>query len=107
MNYKDVFLLAQEKGFKSTVNPHSLFAERNPIEFELLSIALIQKWLRDEYEIYVDPTPFNAVSIYGRRFKAQKWVQVYVPSEYEEKEIKFPSYETALLAGINAALQLI
>jgi hypothetical protein len=107
MTYKDVFQLAENKGYKSTVNTNSLFAERNPVEFEILSITLIQKWLRDTHKIYVDPTPYNAVSIYGRNFKESKWVQVYVPTEYDEKEIKFDSYESALLEGINAALQLI
>jgi hypothetical protein len=114
MSYKDVFQLAKSKGYDSIIvfiarygGDAMLPREVTNEAEQLCELMLIQKWLRDTHKIYVDPTPYNAVSIYGRNFKDPKWVQVYVPTEYDEKSIKFDTYESTLLEGINAALTLI
>jgi hypothetical protein len=96
-NYKEVFQLAQDKGYKPAFFKTENHWQDSPESFNrmlLLESTLIQKWLRDEQDITV-------LIDYG--FVA-KW-DVQGDVQYTSKE--YPTYEAALLEGIHQALKLI
>lgn len=105
MNYKEVFQLAQEKGYKRRYN----YTNYNPPNAEystwdentqLLELTLIQKWLRDEKKILVEPL-FNLENC--NSFLCV----VYQNNRGKELDDTFATYEQALLEGIAEALKLI
>jgi hypothetical protein len=132
--YKEVFQLAQDKGYnpiKKTpftlrccidwmdieVSAGRINADHLPKahdtaklileekeELRLLELTLIQKWLRDEHRI-------NIIVRYSPQI-AQQWFTTIISECYSNKpKLKdiwnFTTYEQALLEGINEALKLI
>ena len=111
MNYKEVFQLAQEKGYKVDVD--SLFLVHHSTEDGdtklLLKLTLIQKWLRDEHEIIVVPNTFDKGWL-----EAGKWCyQFSIADKTDSDEDRwisakeYPTWEEALLEGITGALKLL
>lgn len=128
-NYKTVFQLAQDKGMRFLKCKHCgnielnclkdnlctscfTYAETpttqwaNGVDTNLLILTLIQKWLRDEHKISVEVNSTLDSLIAGSpeyHFGASKWGRnrKYKGSGHHT------SYESALLEGIRAALDLI
>ena len=102
INYKDVFQLAQSKGYNGVFNMVVNFIERE--KALLFELTLIQKWLRDEHKIFIQPiVRKNDDDIF---FSGH--VEKVVADEM--RLVRHPrgeSYEEALLNGINEALKLI
>jgi hypothetical protein len=107
--YKEVFQLAQDKGYL----PCDRFLNENGFrmpEFEtdevkLIELTLIQKWLRDEHKIYfeIDTTRIKQ-DVIVHRVAASRLIAGMVR---RITTYKYTSYEQALLEGINEALKLI
>lgn len=124
--YKEVFQLAQEKGYRISFaddvsdvgiikvedylwgdedeakQTHSIQAL---LEISLIELTLIQKWLRDKHNLAVLVTiPFDVFwryvidGINGNGY--------YTDSDYKDHK-EFDTYEQALLEGIYEALKLI
>lgn len=100
-DYKTVFQLAQDKGYKFYISfewANQLAADNRETEL-LVELTLIQKWLRDEHKLFV------SISYLSGLF----WLELV--RDYNTKQLlpisKFHSYESALLEGINEALKLI
>ena len=125
MNYKEVFQLAQEKGYKFYFewdNPYKRTYKHlddwkaidqeiitsNPL-LVLAELTLIQKWLRDEHEIIVVPNTFDKGWL-----EAGKWCyQFSIADKTDSDENRwisakeYPTWEEALLEGITGALKLL
>ena len=120
MNYKEVFQLAQDKGYRNYLS--DIFAEQytagtrnegySDLEIEaevkevenLLELTLIQKWLRGEHKIGVHlDLQFNGYGycwlLYDLSLKQDRTITF--------SKIYFNTYEQALLEGITEALKLI
>lgn len=102
--YKEVFQLAQEKGFELQFTNVDTFEQyfAAPEEWELLELTLIQKWLRDEKKIAV---------IVDLPSNGYYWI-LHDLSLEQDRMISYQkgysaSYEQALLEGINEALKLL
>jgi hypothetical protein len=100
-DYKTVFQLAQEKGYKLRfkLDADKIFVEEWA-EMYLCELTLIQKWLRAELKklVLVDGGftsasrfDFTIIDKSGRNTARNTW----------------ETYEAALLEGINSALNLI
>jgi hypothetical protein len=111
--YKEVFQLAQDKGFFKNVNNKSLFEEITEVQKSyvgktkqicyLLQLTLIQKWLRDEYKI------FCWVQLNGNSIR-QHYIPLLMTNLNPNNTIEFSKYDTyeqALLEGISEGLKLI
>jgi hypothetical protein len=115
MTYKEVFQLAQDKGYKNYLS--DIFSDqytgtRNEgygdleIEAEVkeveqfLELTLIQKWLREEKQISV---------VVEDHYSTMDWVARVRPvwALPSENGRLCSSYEQALLFGINEALNLL
>jgi hypothetical protein len=96
--YKEVFQLAQERGYKFKYPTCQVFVEGEP---ELLELTLIQKWLRDEHKILV---LIDCVSV-GELF--QPCIKWHKDAHREQYGSGYTTYEEALLQGIAEALKLI
>lgn len=109
MDYKEVFQLAQEKGYDSIIVfparyggdaalPHEAINEAA----KLCELTLIQKWLRDNICIctLIDLQP-NGYYWYLHDLSLKQDRTISFSREY------FDSYESALLEGINEALKLL
>jgi hypothetical protein len=104
-NYKEVFQLAQDKGYYSILC--HLAKYRGSAELphgetdgasELCELTLIQKWLRDEHKAFVEVGQDKKVyfcKVYGK---------VLSPLGFTKN---YRTYEDAMLQGINVALKLI
>jgi hypothetical protein len=97
MTYKEVFQLAQDKGYKGKhiAFPSALISED---EYCLIYLTLIQKWLRDKYMIFVS-LDLDRNNSYC--FRIMKYNSLYPTLFFGN------TYEEALLNGINEALKLI
>lgn len=116
-NYKEVFQLAQDKGFIRPYNFHN-YAVTGSKDYtiadsaiSLLWLTLIQRWLRDEHKIFVNVFPYDAEdfakAVYGVNIINIEW-GMYKECHVEKMLRTYPpSYEEALLNGINEALKLI
>ena len=119
MNYKEVFQLAQDKGYEMAFLNRLSEYEKDTKRFEialsetvLLELTLIQKWLRDEHKLQMmiitsgtkDNLQYVAIMQY-----------CYLPDTEMADELRkvgkripySTTYEQALLEGINEALKLI
>jgi hypothetical protein len=130
MTYKEVFQLAQEKGCPLLRCKHCQSIELNSLkdnyctscfpyeqtpttkwavsDINLMILTLIQKWLRDEHKINVQPS-----YIFHREDEGLPPYNVgKIPNSYTSfiatgEKLYFNTYEEALLQGINEALKLI
>jgi hypothetical protein len=122
--YKEVFQLAQSKGYDSILCtmaryggsatlPHNVTDAAS----ELCELALIQKWLRDDKGIYVTTKHFHDI-LEGAGENEMDihqtlWEWEVVDTNNDKDWIDFSSgeyhhtYEESLLEGINEALKLI
>lgn len=106
MTYKEVFQLAQDKGYKCRMNwqivkqgmTHQIFPVDELVIFEL---TLIQKWLRDEKEIDIEVSNQYTSPVLG------KWYFAKVLYMDRRVLMNKRTYEDALLDGITEALNLI
>lgn len=112
-DYKTVFQLAQNKGYKfNKVDVRTILLRLKLLSTKqrkreiYLYLCEIQKWLRDEHKISIEVNSTLDSLINGNpeyHFGASKWGN--------KKNYKcgsnFPSYESALLEGIYEALKLI
>lgn len=105
ITYKEVFQLAQDKGYKMS-SFHKLLYNNPKSEIVLnlcnnADLHNIQKWLRDEHKIFVQielVTPYDLkLSVYGEGMVLH----------YATLKFSVEQYEHALLEGINEALNLI
>lgn len=114
MTYNELFKLAQEKGYDKSIilfatGRESVTYDYNESEIDgLLSLALLQKWLRDEHRVDVNiPISFYDEKITWYNWKIDGFIIDRTTSSAGEKLYGFDSYEQALLEGINEALKLI
>lgn len=101
MNYKEIFQLAQDKGYTSEITWLSFPTLEM---YHLVELTLIQKWLRDKHKIIVDVSfdkgiGNTAPTFYCRIYKGTRDTAKDVPDA--------AAYEQALLEGIAEALKLI
>jgi len=54
-NYKEVFQLAQEKGYKLNYPNASILTGETLNCMVLLELTLLHKWLRDEFNCFIEP----------------------------------------------------
>jgi predicted transcriptional regulator len=107
ITYKDVFRLAVSNGYSMFFDDLLEHVAYVTARTGVIELSLIQKWLRDTHEIYVQVTPYNGCSIYGRNFDTEiKWISVKNKTG-EEESIKFSTYEQALTEGIYQAIKTI
>lgn len=101
MTYKEVFQLAQDKGYSELSYPDfEGYKYENNI---LLELTLIQKWLRDEHktEVVIFPMQFLPKNYSVEIGNTLTGLQ----TSHDLKH--FNSYEDALLQGISEALKLL
>ena len=110
MNYKEVFQLAQDKGYNpeyrvdlSPKEQMSQFADHYPSEGRYIDLCLIQKWLRDEHKIEVEVgyTSSNEGTSYRYGYGTIGKMNWIFPRDFKS------TYEEALLNGIYEALKLL
>lgn len=108
MTYKELFKLAEDKGYKMFFKSHPYpiqienSKDETAREFEFFEIGRIQKWLRAEHNnihIVIDKTADGYVFT-GYDHRGAKTKELWI-------EENFKTYEDALLNGINKALNLI
>ena len=109
-NYKDTFQLAQDKGYEAQFTnvdtSEKYFAA--PKEWQLLELTLIQKWLRDEYKIMVQPMyVFHRTDEGLPPFNVGKIPNSHTSYIATGENIWCDTYEQALLEGIHEALKLL
>lgn len=104
-NYKEVFQLAQDKGYmlrqESTDNGTILY--NTEIE-KYIELTLIQKWLRDEKGIDIEVKNQYTDPFQGKWYYATIFI---VRSRTTPPTTQDTTYEQALLQGINEALKLL
>lgn len=104
MDFIQLLQLAENKGY---IHSEQILNENGfvgyPSENEkFIELCLIQKWLRDTHKIHVAVFP---VLIANSQFN---WSVQAANPYYKKGEVNTSlTYESALLQGINAALQLI
>jgi hypothetical protein len=120
LSYKEVFQLAQDKGYeiylpdifsgqysegtiREGYSDLRIEAEVKEVE-NLCELTLIQKWLRDEHKIYfeIDTRLINGVITHRVCHSRLIAGMIRRITTFENE-----SYELALLHGINGALKLI
>lgn len=107
MTYKEVFQLAQEKGYELNFVDAAKMSLYEPLELildtkniYLLELTLIQKWLRDEHNLSI---------IVEDHYSTCDWVVRVRPSwdmPSENGRLR-RTYEEALLEGIAEALKIL
>lgn len=127
LSYKNVFQLAQDKGYRlkkgRTISNDGVinvtdylwgdeFEVKNHIrkseilEDSFIELSLIAKWLRESHNIDIEIQNQFSNALEGRLYFA-----TYYPIKYDFPHFKvtsnFPTYEGALLSGINESLNLI
>lgn len=109
INYKDVFQLAQDKGYKLHDNrpiPQAL-SEETKQKIILLELTLIQKWLRDEHKIFLEISQQQYYAPNKIVFSVNPAKLIAEQMRITTVSPKAETYEEALLNGINEALKLI
>lgn len=115
MTYKEVFELAMEKGYKGFYNDEDevrtmLLIDppvRHPDTY-LIELSLIQKWLRNEKKVHVQP----AYKFHRENEELPPYNVGQIPNSYTSyiataEDLYFDTYEQALLVGIGEALKQI
>jgi hypothetical protein len=104
MNYKEVFQLAQDKGYlpcERFLNGNGFRSpEFETEEVQLLELTLIQKWLREQHHIDLAIRLDYEAGKYFYDLDAPNWEPI-ISDELSD------TYEQALLEGIAEALKLI
>lgn len=113
---KELIELAKEKGFKS-VNAYHLNPECDiSIVYSELDIYLwlceLQKWLRDEHDLYVnaDISPLSGYFewfVHSTKIDLENIESGFAIPKEESKNFEFHLYESALLEGLKKALKYI
>lgn len=107
MNYKNVFKVAESKDYTPTFfkNGNDPFEGQNTThdKFILLECTLLQKWLRDTAGIDIEINNQFTNAKEGMEY----FPVVYPPTTARKVLQNCGKYESALLTGVNAALQLI
>lgn len=98
-NYKDVFQLADDKGFSSCIDD-----QRTP---DYLKLAEVQKWLRDEHKIFLEISQQQYYAPNKIVFSVNPAKLIAEQMRITTVSPKAETYEEALLNGINEALKLI
>lgn len=110
--YKDVMVLAEEKGYKldfsvDLVNEDIQFYH-NPETSRYIDLCLMQQWLRDDHNIRIGIDICYGDGAYSAKLHTIGANERH-PSEFSFKsQCEFhDTYEQALMEGINEALKLI
>jgi hypothetical protein len=111
INYKELFQLAESKGYILRFEHFVLIKGASKLEKEigitkhfeenqLLELALIAKWMRDSHDIHIELLRLDD----SKQFTAQLIEPI---TNYRSYHKKCNTYEEALTAGLKAALNLI
>lgn len=108
MNYKEVFKLAQDKGYGLKFTWSLENTEYTETSFDmddliLCELTLIAKWLREQHKIHITIHLGLKLTYYWQLMDLSLQQDNTINTKLEY----LPTYEAALLAGIKEALKFI